>query len=175
MPPWVLGVVLALAVHVVGGLLEDLRSVGSRVLAMRPRVLHAYKHRVCDFAGTWRNAVVADVANDHRAAFPNAHLRPMVLADLKALDEAKSLSQPTDRGAHIGIGEHRDRGRARDRSVRQHGRAAYESARGRSIRSVLLCPSVDECHLFLVPVLVGAGKPSLPRGVRAQLHPLDER
>jgi dihydrofolate reductase len=42
---------------------------------------------------------------------------------------------------------------------------------GEAIRAGL----VDECHLFLVPVLVGAGKPSLPSGVRAQLHLLDER
>jgi hypothetical protein len=62
--------------------------------------------------------VVADVANDHRPTFPNIHLRPMVLADLEALDEAKSVTQPTHRGAHVGIDEHRDRGRVRDRSVR---------------------------------------------------------
>ena len=42
---------------------------------------------------------------------------------------------------------------------------------GEAIRAGL----VDECHLFLVPVLVGAGKRSLPSGVRAQLHLLDER
>jgi dihydrofolate reductase len=34
---------------------------------------------------------------------------------------------------------------------------------------------VDECHLFLNPVLVGAGKRALPAGVRAQLELLDER
>ena len=42
---------------------------------------------------------------------------------------------------------------------------------GEAIRAGL----VDECHLFLVPVLVGAGKRSLPGGVRAQLHLLYER
>jgi dihydrofolate reductase len=34
---------------------------------------------------------------------------------------------------------------------------------------------VDECHLFLFPVVVGAGKRALPDGVRAQLELLDER
>jgi dihydrofolate reductase len=34
---------------------------------------------------------------------------------------------------------------------------------------------VDECHLFLVPVVVGGGKPSLPNQVRLQLELLDER
>ena len=34
---------------------------------------------------------------------------------------------------------------------------------------------VDECHLFLGPVVVGGGKPALPEGVRAELELLDER
>jgi dihydrofolate reductase len=34
---------------------------------------------------------------------------------------------------------------------------------------------VDELHLFLTPVVVGGGKPSLPEGVRVQLELLDER
>jgi dihydrofolate reductase len=34
---------------------------------------------------------------------------------------------------------------------------------------------VDECHLFLTPVLVGGGKAALPDGVRLDLELLDER
>jgi dihydrofolate reductase len=34
---------------------------------------------------------------------------------------------------------------------------------------------VDECHLFIHPVLVGGGKPALPREVRAELELMDER
>ncbi|HKE99632.1 MAG TPA: dihydrofolate reductase family protein [Actinomycetes bacterium] len=34
---------------------------------------------------------------------------------------------------------------------------------------------VDECHLLLVPVVVGGGTPSLPDGVRLRLELLDER
>jgi dihydrofolate reductase len=34
---------------------------------------------------------------------------------------------------------------------------------------------VDECHLFLTPVLVVGGKRALPAGVRAGLELLDER
>jgi dihydrofolate reductase len=34
---------------------------------------------------------------------------------------------------------------------------------------------VDECHLFIHPVLVGGGKPALPRDVRAELKLMDER
>lgn len=34
---------------------------------------------------------------------------------------------------------------------------------------------VDECHLFFNPVIVGGGKPSLPKDVRLDLELLDER
>jgi len=34
---------------------------------------------------------------------------------------------------------------------------------------------VDECHLFLCPIVVGAGKRALPDNVRAQLELLEER
>ena len=34
---------------------------------------------------------------------------------------------------------------------------------------------VDECHLFICPVLVGGGKPALPRDTRAELELVDER
>ncbi len=34
---------------------------------------------------------------------------------------------------------------------------------------------VDECHLFVTPIVVGGGKPSLPNNVRLTLELLDER
>jgi dihydrofolate reductase len=34
---------------------------------------------------------------------------------------------------------------------------------------------VDECHLFVTPIVVGGGKRSLPRNVRLKLELLDER
>jgi dihydrofolate reductase len=34
---------------------------------------------------------------------------------------------------------------------------------------------VDECHLLICPVFVGAGKAALPRDTRADLELLDER
>jgi dihydrofolate reductase len=34
---------------------------------------------------------------------------------------------------------------------------------------------VDECHLFLAPVIVGGGRPSLPSNLRLELELLDER
>ncbi len=34
---------------------------------------------------------------------------------------------------------------------------------------------VDECHLFVAPIVVGGGKPSFPNNVRLRLELLDER
>ncbi len=34
---------------------------------------------------------------------------------------------------------------------------------------------VDECHLFIYPVLLGGGKPALPTDTRAELELVDER
>ena len=34
---------------------------------------------------------------------------------------------------------------------------------------------VDECHLFVAPIVVGGGKPALPKGVRVKLELLEER
>ena len=34
---------------------------------------------------------------------------------------------------------------------------------------------VDECHLFLTPIVVGGGKQALPDNVRLKLELLDER
>jgi dihydrofolate reductase len=34
---------------------------------------------------------------------------------------------------------------------------------------------IDECHLFLIPILVGGGKPALPDNVRLGLELLEER
>jgi dihydrofolate reductase len=39
----------------------------------------------------------------------------------------------------------------------------------------LVAGLVDECHLFLAPVLVGGGRRALPENIRAQLELLDER
>jgi dihydrofolate reductase len=33
---------------------------------------------------------------------------------------------------------------------------------------------IDECHLFLIPIIVGGGKPSLPGNVRLELELLEE-
>lgn len=72
--PWILGAVLALAEDVIGRLLQDLRSMGPGTLAVLPRVLDADQHRVRDLARPRWGAVVANIADDHRAAVADRHL-----------------------------------------------------------------------------------------------------
>jgi dihydrofolate reductase len=54
---------------------------------------------------------------------------------------------------------------SRDLSVGGPGLAAHALAAG----------LVDECHLLLVPMVVGGGTPALPDGLRMRLELLDER
>jgi len=54
---------------------------------------------------------------------------------------------------------------SRDTSVGGPGLAAQAMAAG----------LVDECHLFLAPIVVGGGTRALPHDVRLELELLDER
>lgn len=74
---------------------------------------------------------------------------------------------------------------ARTRIERDFDPASIERLKASSDRDItiggaelaaaaLVAGVVDECHLFLGPVLVGGGKRALPNGVRAQLELLAE-
>jgi dihydrofolate reductase len=74
---------------------------------------------------------------------------------------------------------------ARTRIERDFGPAAVSALKESSDRDItvggpglaataMAAGLVDECHLYLVPVLVGGGKRALPDGVRTQLGLLDE-
>ena len=75
---------------------------------------------------------------------------------------------------------------ARTRIERDFDPAAVRELKARSVRDLsvggpdlgaqaLAAGLVDECHLFLTPVLVGGGKPAFPAGLRLELELLDER
>jgi dihydrofolate reductase len=75
---------------------------------------------------------------------------------------------------------------ARTRLARDFDPEAVRQLKARSARDLtiggpalaaqaLKAGLVDECHLFLAPVVVGGGTPSLPDHVRVQLELLDER
>jgi dihydrofolate reductase len=75
---------------------------------------------------------------------------------------------------------------ARTRIERDFDPAAVQGLKAQSVRDLsvggpdlgaqaLAAGLVDECHLFLAPVLVGGGKPAFPAGLRLKLELLDER
>jgi dihydrofolate reductase len=75
---------------------------------------------------------------------------------------------------------------ARTRIERDFDPAAVRELKARSVRDLsvggpdlgaqaLAAGLVDECHLFLTPVLMGGGKPAFPAGLRLKLELLDER
>ena len=75
---------------------------------------------------------------------------------------------------------------ARTRIDRDFDAAAVQQLKASAARDILVggpelaahafkAGLVDECDLFVTPIIVGGGKPSLPDGVRLQLELVDER
>jgi len=75
---------------------------------------------------------------------------------------------------------------ARTRLVREFDPGAIQQMKANASRDIavsgptiagqaLRLGLVDECHLFLSPIVVGGGTPALPDNVRVQLELLDER
>src|SRR5690242_9035225 len=118
----VLGVVLPLAVHVIGRLVEDCRTSGTGTRAVRPHILDANHDRYGDWLTGGGRAPRRGWLGDDERPGADTHLRAMALADPHMLDRPERRDQPTHRGAHIGIGEHRNDGVRRDRAVGFHGR-----------------------------------------------------
>jgi dihydrofolate reductase len=98
-----------------------------------------------DYAEIWR-AADKIVYSRTLAAAPTPRTRIEREFDANAIREMKAAS-------------------ARDITVGGPGLAAHALRAG----------IVDECHLFLVPVVVGGGTRALPDGLRIELELLDER
>jgi dihydrofolate reductase len=100
---------------------------------------------VLDFAALWRAADKV-VYSTTLAAAPTARTRIERAFDAGAVRELKASAQ-------------------RDITVGGPGLAAHALAAG----------VVDECHLFVVPTVVGGGTPWLPHGLRLDLELRDHR
>lgn len=62
------------------------------------------------------------------------------------------------------------------RNIKERSRADITiGGAGLAGQAPLAAGLIDECHLFLGPVIVGGGKRALPDNVRTQLELLDER
>src|SRR5690349_5380946 len=113
----ILGAVLPLAVHVVGGFVEDGRAGGTGTCAVRARILDANHDRDGGrLPGGRRTPVRGRLGDDERPG-ADAHLRAMARADPHMLDRPERRYEPAHRGPHIGIAEHRNDGVRWDRAV----------------------------------------------------------
>jgi dihydrofolate reductase len=61
------------------------------------------------------------------------------------------------------------------RQLKLSSTADIAVARGELAGYAMGAGLVDDCHLFVCPIVVGGGKRALPDNVRAQLELLDER
>lgn len=116
----ILGVVLALAILMVGGLRQDRRTGGPRSLAVSTSVLDSDHHLMGVAAGVrWSQRLVMDVADDEPAVAV-AQLSAVVFADADPLLEAEGRLQERDRCSHIRIDEDRDDNTSGNRPVGLH-------------------------------------------------------
>ncbi len=126
---------------------------------------YLYGRRMYEVMRYWETAptgadelpVVKDYAEIWRAAYKIVYS--------KTLATASSARTRIDRDFDPGAIRQMKTGAQRDISVGGPDLAAQ------AIRAGL----VDEFHLFLVPIVVGGGKPSLPGNVRMKLELLEER
>ena len=130
----------------------------------RPVGTHLYGRRMYEVMAIWETMALADepaVIRDYGEIW-RATDKVVYSASLDAVSSARTrLERVFDPDA---VREMKDLAE-RDISI-----GGPELA-GQAIKAGL----VDECHLFVSPIVVGAGKPSLPDHVRVDLEMLDER
>src|SRR3954453_21456855 len=128
----------------------------------RPIGTHLYGRRMYDVVAVWETLsdeepVMRDYAQIWRSADKVVYS--------KTLDEPASARTRIEREFAPGAVQAMKEAEERDLSVGGPHLAAEAFRAG----------LVDECHLFLTPVVVGGGNRALPDGVRLQLELLDER
>jgi dihydrofolate reductase len=131
---------------------------------VRPIGTFLYGHRLYEVMAAWETLnsagqprLMQDFAEIWRAA------EKIVYS--KTLDTATTAKTLIERDFDTGVIRRMKMEAERDISVGGPGLAA----------TAFKTELIDECHLFLVPIIVGGGKQALPRGVRVELELLNER
>jgi dihydrofolate reductase len=130
----------------------------------RPIGTHLYGRRMYETMTFWETAptdgepaVFADYAEGWRAA--------------EKIVYSRTLQTPSSAKTRIERAFDPDAVRQLKLSAKSDLSVGGGDLAGQAIRAGL----VDECHLFVCPIVVGGGKRTLPDDVRAQLELLDER
>jgi dihydrofolate reductase len=113
----------------------------------------------------WDTAPVTPAQPDHIRDFAAIWQAAEKVVYSRTLDEAGTARTRIERSFDPDAVR-----RLKDSAERDLGVGGPELA-GQALRAGL----VDECQLFLTPMIVGGGTPSLPAGLRVRLELLDER
>jgi len=132
---------------------------------VRPAGTHLYGRRIYETMAVWetdadlgaQSALMGDFANVWQAAGKVVYSTTLAAVRTTKTMLERSFDPDAVRAMKASA--------ARDLTVGGPNLAAHAFKAG----------LVDECHLFIVPILVGGGKPSLPRTLRTELNLLDER
>jgi dihydrofolate reductase len=131
----------------------------------RPIGTHLYGRRLYEVMAAWETI---DTSEDQPAAireFAAIWRAAEKVVYSRTLDAPSTARTRIEREFEPGAVQALKAGAERDLGV-----GGAELA-GRALAAGL----VDECHLFISPIVVGGGKPALPSGVRVELELLEQR
>jgi dihydrofolate reductase len=131
----------------------------------RPVGTHLYGRRMYEMMVGWENDPSAAEQSPRSGDFAEIWRAADKVVYSRTLEEASTTKTRVERDFDPEAVRRMKESAERDISVSGPGLAAHAFRAG----------LVDECHLFLAPVVVGGGKRALPEGVRVGLELLDER
>jgi dihydrofolate reductase len=131
----------------------------------RPIGTHLYGRRLYEVMSAWETADGPDFAEPLMQDYAAIWQAAEKVVYSTTLAEVSTARTRLERSFDPGAVERMKAGADRDLTVGGPGLAAHALAAG----------LVDECNLFVCPVIVGAGTAWLPDGLRLRLELLDER
>jgi dihydrofolate reductase len=132
---------------------------------VRPVGTYLYGRRIYDTMAVWETDPTLAADSELRADFAHVWQAADKIVHSTTLDAVTTANSRIERRFDPETVRGMKDAAARDLSVAGADLAA-QAVRARQ---------VDECHLFIAPVILGGGKPALPRDLRVDLELLDER
>lgn len=131
----------------------------------RPVGVHLYGRRMYETMAAWETMHTIDGAPSHILDFARIWQAADKVVYSRTLEEVSSARTRIERDFDPEAVRHMKASAERDITVSGPDLAAHAFKAG----------LVDECHLFIAPVVVGGGKQALPGNIRLNLELLDER
>jgi len=132
---------------------------------VRPVGTHLYGRRLYETMAVWETDPALAAQSELMADFAHVWQAADKIVYSTTLDAVSTAKSRLERRFDPGSVRRMKADASRDLMVGGPNLAAHAFRAG----------LVGECHLFIHPVIVGRGKPSLPSDLRAELELLDER